>query len=364
MKKFLVTLLVLIIATSAMFASFSYDLDLISFDPLHKEYLADPHRPAMGIEYASVFEGGVPTFLHQHDKLFDFSKDLDSTFLKFNVGETISLMQNTFSFDHWLSPISFDISAQLLYKILLEGSISMELGFDGVYFYGTTMNIADTVSLRFGYHHYCSHIGDKIYDAMSGNNREHLWVMQKYIRADTIALGLSVQPLDFLRVYGEVNMPTKDSISSFRPNMFAPTWREPNNAKAPHNFPSSYKALIVSTGFELEYPVFKKLGNTSFGYDLHLYEEGKIVYDNTYGGPSGGYESADPNYYYDEDRPWRAEHTIVIGQDISPMATLEVKYHNGRFLINNFFNQESTYLTFGVKLRLDGKVDLVDTDNF
>ena len=157
MRKLGVLFLLLLVCFSLY--SFDYKLDLISFTPLYKEYDADDHRAAMDFQYAAVYEG-YPDYIYQDYHHFDFV-DYESVRMKpfvgvYHVGETLSLVKNTFTFDSFLSPIAFDFAFQGSLTGVMEGEMADIFGYDGEFFYGLTMSIADVVSLRFGGSHYCS----------------------------------------------------------------------------------------------------------------------------------------------------------------------------------------------------------------
>lgn len=111
-KVVLIFALALMLITTAS-AAFEYRLDLLSFDPLYKEYDADRSRASLDFQYAAVYDG-YPTYIYQGENKFDF---VDPEVLRikpfvaiYHLGETLGLARNTFTFDHWLSPISFDFT--------------------------------------------------------------------------------------------------------------------------------------------------------------------------------------------------------------------------------------------------------------
>lgn len=387
-KKIAAALLAAIVAVSSVGASFSYELDLLGFDPLHKPYLADKYRPGLSFDYAlyPASGGGLPTYVYQDwrnngygagevaagmedsygPRLFQltcpFAGGPAAGLL--NIGETISLFRNTFTFDHWLSPIAFDFSAQGVMSFVMEGAMADMIAYDGVYFYGATLRIADKVSLRAGAHHYCTHYGDGVLKRIKnprlaigyGGSEEELddfWITYKYVRMNGIAIGLSVEPAPWLRLWGEVNFLLRNA-KSWRPIMFRPTYLDlPKNQNYPPH-PEGYNALIASFGIELEYPLFKKLGKTRLAYDCHLYEEGKILYKDASGVP-------DPEMVptYDPGAPWEAEHSFLVSQEISPMVSFEAGCRVGRFASMAFFYHRATSFFIGARLDPQGVVSLV-----
>lgn len=107
------TFLILAIMACILFplSAFDYRLDLISLTPLYEEYDADNHRASLDFQYGAIYQG-YPEGFYQNDNYFPF---VDSDVLRirpfvatYHMGETLSLLKNTFTFDHWLSPIAFD----------------------------------------------------------------------------------------------------------------------------------------------------------------------------------------------------------------------------------------------------------------
>ncbi|NCB27160.1 MAG: hypothetical protein EOM62_17150 [Bacteroidia bacterium] len=374
MKKTPVLLLLLILGTSSLFAGFGYRLDLLSFDPLYTEYQADKYRTGMSFDYAYVADG-FPDYVYQDwrqanqvgDKkndamVFELNRKLtQEPFVGIlNIGETLSLLRHTFSFDAWLSPISIDFSTQGMISFIMDGQVADNIGFDGAYFFGTTIRAADRFSLRAGFHHYCSHYGDAILKRIDNHavpgglsDLDKFWITYKYVRMNGIAIGISVDPVTWLRVYGEYNFLPKN-IKSWRPVIFRPNWTD----LTPHNnYPDEYGARIINFGFELEYPIFRKWGNTIFAYDCHLYEEGKIMYRDVHGKPD---TSMTP--VYDPGAPWEMEHSFLLAQEINDSVSFECGYRHGRFPSNSFYYQRSSYFFLGARFNPNPTVNLINTE--
>lgn len=362
-KKVIILIFICVLSLSNLVANFDYQFDLFSLNPLHKEYFADRGRADMSIVSQIYLEGfpdrvlqdvivNDPSYTHEV-KVWEFSRDISSTntMMEIKIGETISLFRNTFTFDNFLSPIAFDFSVQALLQSFYADNFNEGIGYDGIYFFGGTFRIGDKISMRIGKHHYCSHYGDSIFKSIQHDFNEFN-VGYKYIRMNAYVLGLSIEPTPNIRVYGEINFPPKD-ILVLRPNMFAPNWRLSGGSLINPDYPDSYKDRIVNIGVELSYPIFKKLGNTTIGYDLHMYEEGKVIYDHVNGGP----------VIFDEDAPWELEHNIVIAQDISDSVSLEINYHNGRSPFNNFYFLHSSYIGISFRFNPDNTATIFRTKN-
>lgn len=381
-KKFISCFFLAIVGLTSIFANFDYRFDLVSFDPLHKEYFADVRRPELSINYLFYTEGYPDRVIQDEyvdgntttNKIKYWELDMSrleplNQMIHLKIGETASLARSTFTFDHWLSPISFDFSMQGLLQEFFLGGFDDSIGYDGIYFFGGTFRIGDVFSMRIGNHHYCSHYGDAILKGISKtadiSNRDYFWLTYKYIRMDAFVLGFSIEPTSNFRLYGELNYPPRD-IQSIRPDMFAPNWVTRNGIQI-NDYPDWYNARIVNVGFEYSHHFFKKLGKTTIGYDLHMYEEGKVIYNHFENGASDGTDSEvsdaeDSNIYFDKDAPWEVEHNIRISQELNDTVSLEFTYHNGRSPFNNFFFQHTEIFGVGARVNPKSTVTLFDTE--
>lgn len=375
-KRLLLVLAIFIACTGTAFAEFNYQFDIVSFDPLHKEYFADRAKSELSISYLNYFEGFPDRVLQDGYisevgevntiKVWKFNKTVtpEDKMIYLKIGETASLARSTFTFDHWLSPFAFDFSMQGTLQEFFKGGFDDNFGYDGIFFIGGTFRIADKVSMRIGRHHYCSHYGDATLkqiqdlDPPSANPPfSDFWLTYKYVRMDSMAFGLSIDATPNLRVYGELNYPPR-WIKSVRPDMFAPNWITRNGITVNPGYPDSYNARIINVGFELDYPIFKKLGSTTFGYDLHMYEEGKIIYNHETGDKVIDDNGVAKNYYFDKYAPWEFEHNIKLAQEISNEVSVEVTYHNGRSPFNNYYFQHTSYISIGARFNPKSTVTL------
>ncbi len=369
-KRYFLLFLFLNICVSFVYADIDYKLELLSFKPLHKEYFASRTRADSSLSYLFYIEGFPDRVLQ--DKLinndvnnnqilvweFDEVVKENGKMINLKIGETLSLFRNTIEFDSILSPISFDISAQGVISEFLKGGFDDMFGYDGIYFYGGSLRIGDKISMRIGKHHYCSHYGDQVFKRVQRvyeNNPSYddFWITYKYVRMDDFAIGLSYEALANLRIYGELLYPPSN-MKVLRPYMFNPNWAKKDGITINPNYPDSYKARIVNIGFEICYPIFEQLGNTTIGCDLHLYEEGKIIYDHVEGG----------SFYFDQDAPWEKEYDIRVAQDINEIVSFEINYHNGRSPYNNFFFQHTEILSLSIRVNPKANAILFDTKNY
>jgi len=364
-KSRLCILCIVLCSISVLHAGVDYRFDLISFDPLHKEYFADRARPDLSISYL-YYQDGYPDRILQDGwnsetgenivKVWDFTWDITpvDTMVWLKIGETAAVARSTFMFDHWLSPISFDFTMQGILQEFFTGKFTDNLGYDGIFFTGINARIADVVSIRAGNFHYCSHYGDaimKVVQYTSDPSFDDFWITYKYVRMDGVVFGLSIEPTPSFRIYGEYNYPPKDIIS-IRPDMFAPYWIEKEGKPVNPNYPKSYNARIINVGFEISYPFIKQLGNTTIGYDLHLYEEGKVQYDTVKGGAIS----------FKKDAPWEREHNVRFAQQLNDEISFEITYHHGRSPFNNLYFQHTSYVSVTARFNPRSTVTLYDTD--
>lgn len=365
-------------------AGFSWRLDLLSMEPLHKEYLADRDSAALQINYMDIYEG-FPDHVFQDGRSWDdwkwdptrFDFDPGSRLMtegtwaaQIKLGENLSLFRNTFTFDHWLSPISFDITFSGIMDILMEGAFADMIAYDGAYFYGLTMAVGDFFSMRTGFHHICTHYGDAVMKAIPRSKeptvdrsvspledaryvpRDDFNVTYKYVRMNGAVLGLSIHPFDCLRLYGEFNFVPK-SISSLRPVMFQPSWVD--ISRNGETYPDEYGSRIINFGIELSCPIFRSLGKTSIGYDCHMYEEGKIVYRHG----DGSYFEEEDRYFYDPDGPWIMDHGLVLEQELTDTLSVEIGWHTGRSPLHAFwFIEKPSWFYIGVRFDPDPTVKI------
>ncbi len=355
-KRLLLFSVICVFTLSYLYSAVEYRFDLFSIDPLHKEYFADQTRADLSFNFY-YFNEGFPDRIVQTKKIgenehkvisweFEKTPRMENTMVNIKVGETISFIRNSFLFDNYLSPIEFDFSIQGGIQSFYTGDISDSYGFDGIYFFGGTFRIADFISMRIGNHHYSSHYGDASLKPVIADIKrpgDQLSISYKYLRMNDFVFGLSVEPTSWLRLYGELKQPTKEVIV-FKPLMFAPNWVKYGDNVVNPDYPDSYKNRIVNVGVELSYPIFKKYGNTTIGYNLHMYEQGKIKYEINDG--VGGVEG---DVSFDEDSPWELAHDIKIAQTFNPSFSLEVGYHKGRSPHNIYFFQQTSIISLGLR---------------
>ena len=200
MKKKLTTLLIVMLtAVVTISASFDYRFDLLSFEPLHQEYTAD--RDRAGLDFQWLWVDDMPEGVWQNGLYYEFKPfgggegqatdgfDEAPWMAMIHLGETLGLARSTFTFDHWLSPVSFDFSFQGSMVLGMEGGMADMIGYDGVFFYGASASIADRFSLRIGLHHYCTHYGDGTLKLQRSISIVGAVMMQSYPQGEPVCNG-------------------------------------------------------------------------------------------------------------------------------------------------------------------------------
>lgn len=360
MKRRIAVFFLILLVSTLLFAGFDYKLELLSFTPTFEEEHADRSRSALDFQYSNVYYG-YPVEFYQNGLRFTLNDEgawrVKPFFGVLHLGETLSLFRNTFSFDSPISPISFGLEVHGSLTSVMEGEIADTIGYDGVYFYGLTASVADKVALKFGYNHYCSHYGDGTYKYLEPGEKvtEGFNEWYKYLRMDSLMAGLSIKPIKYARIYTNVIFDMKSTY--VMPEIFSPSWTD--RGAFAEDIPDSYNHLIVALGIDLEYPIFKNLGNTRFSYQVKAYEEGKIVYKVEDLAQAGRV-----NPFYDPNRPWEFEHTFNLSQEINDLVSFDITWHIGRFMANMYYSTRTSYVSFGARLNFDGTVTLLDTSKW
>ncbi len=356
MKRIAIICLFLLSA-SMLFASVDYKLELVSFNPIYREYGAGRNQAVMGLQYLDVYKG-FPTYFYQNEIRFDFKAGsgwrLEPFIVSYSVGETMSLGRSTLYFDSFLSPVSMAFEVQGALTSAFEGRFSDLIGYDGVYFFGLSASVGDIVSIRYGSSHYCTHYGDGSFKQIRDDDHIDPDFLEcyKYLRMNSSLIGVSVNPLPWIRLYGELDF-VLDS-THIRPDIFGPTWSLKGTEA--EEVPDDYGNRIVSLGIELEYPIFPRLGNTTLSYQFKTYEEGKIVY-RVEDLQSAGRTKA----YYDGTRSWESEHSFNLSQEVNDLVSFFCNFHMGRFILNSYYATRSNYVSLGARLNFKGGVTLFDS---
>lgn len=253
----------------------------------------------------------------------------------------MSFLRSTFTFYSFLSPFSFDLSFQPVLNLVFEGAMADMIGYDGVFFYGASLSIGDFFSARFGAHHYCNHYGDSVLKRIDKAQWNTFWVTYKYVRMDALAVGVSITPLDDLRLYFEYNWLPKN-IDSMRPVIFRPSWLDISLS----DYDEEYQARIINFGVEYSHTFIPSLGKTTLAYGCHMFEDGKIAYRDE----NGDYYTDGSLIHYDPNEPWRVEHSFLINQEFAPTMSFEIGYIYGGSPLNLlYYYEDASWIYFGIK---------------
>ena len=379
MKRVISVLILSLLIPVMVSAGFSYQFDILSLHPLFAEYTADRDRAALDFQWLFVDE--FPREVYQDTTRFDFgtprydysgpatdngSGDVNDGYEAepmmgiIHLGETLGLFRHTFEFDSLLSPISFGLAFQGTLKFGMEGGMADTIGYDGIFFYGGEFRIADMISMRIGAHHFCSHYGDGTLKYL-GLDTDRLYqkgfnINYKNLRMDDLAIGLSIEPIEGMRIYGEYLYTPKFLLQWIEPKIFAPLWYD--NTGLVQGKTDDYRAQVVCFGIELSYPIFPGMGRTTLSYDCTAYEEGQILYTDE--DLAGRTLEEGRKAIYDPTLPWEFEHELVLSQELGRGISFEVGYHHGRFPMNAFYHHRCNYAFLGLRYNPDADIRLVD----
>ncbi|AEV30441.1 Protein of unknown function (DUF1207) [Sphaerochaeta pleomorpha str. Grapes] len=354
MKRKVVFLFVLVFAVSSCFASYDMFEDNLSFDWYAAESLfpssaLNPFSSTSTLNILHLIEGQPRSILYTDNgeytsvPFYSGTSYADETlYAQLKTGVNIGLLRLSF-FDMVESEVGFQGA---LNSVFQGFGGAKNLGFDGIFFFGLHVRFFNTVTFRTGYQHYSGHYGDETLLNITGQTEDPV----EYVRDNDILFGVSVQPVSFLRLYADANLPLPKTWMA--PAIHIPFWvLKPSSGEsllevesgkegiAVTEFADSYKAWIIDFGMEVRLPV-RNLGSLLLGADVVANQDGQTLHQ------VGG---------YDEDNPWEFEYTLGAGlefdQSIGLGATrLMLCYHDGRFPLLNFFYQRTKYLSVGFSI--------------
>lgn len=361
MKRVFILFLFLAVLLVPCFSSYQMFGDSLSFtwlaeDALYPESIVNPFSSTSSLNILMVTQGQPRTIKYANavsDEYDDVEIYGDSVkfadeklYLQLKTGLNIGFFRLSF-----YDIIETELGFQGALNSVFQGfGGSDNLGFDGVFFFGASMRLFQTVTLRMGYQHYSGHYGDetvlKINSMQTGEPIE-------YTRDNNLLFGLSFQPISQVRVYADANLPLTKSW--MHPAIHIPSWIiKPSSGEfllgvelgnegittAP-DFPDSYKAWIINTGVELRYPLHN-LGSLFLAAEVTANQDGQTFH--TVGS-------------YDPSNAWEFEYTVGAGLELdqdqgSSHARIMCTYHDGRFPLLNFFYQRTKYFSIGFSLSL------------
>lgn len=169
-----------------------WSFDAMPSTDLYRRYVADPRRPRFAFNHLSVLDSETP--------------ESGSRRVATMVGGRYGFLRLHPDDDPDLG-FQFDIEAAILAHFDMTSKLD-NLGWDGFYGFALSWKPVHGLALRLALNHDSSHIGDE-YIEETGRERIN------YTREE-LALGVSVEPFDFLRLYAEAalayHMGNKDDL--------------------------------------------------------------------------------------------------------------------------------------------------------
>ena len=372
MKKTLIIVLLFCIVLSGASATYDFGNSGVSFtwapvDPLYKESRAYPFANNVAFRYMMAPEDTkyLPTNILVSDadanngsggyKQLPFRDPDTGNNTYWNLKAAVNAGLFRFSWEDYLA-LEMYLHGGLNTVFGAYGGVDV-LGFDGFYGAGVSLDVFNIVTLRFGFHHFSGHWGDEALNDFYSRNEGNYSALTEYTRNNSWLLNISIQPVKYFRIFAELDLP--QHVGWIRPAAHVPadtiknTSEESPDAGKPlseyiygqegldgknnNSYPSSYKAMRIGLGAELEIPV-PTVGLAYLAFDMQFHQDGKINLETL---------------EYEEDRPWDMEYTLALGlsfqeREDMPEVTLELGYHDGRFPLLNYFFQRSRYFSAGL----------------
>ncbi len=339
----------------------SFAFNFIDADALYPEYAADPYSMSSGLKHLTMMDyDSVPQSILASDGVeyvkIPFASYAESDFANRSSFWQIKGFVN-------LSFARIEIKDIFAAEVTTDGGINSvfqdfggtdTLGFDGIWRLAATVRLLDTVSLRYGLHHFSGHWGDEIVedlprpgdaDYIPYNN------LEEYVRASSHVFGVSVNPEPWARLYFEAELPMEECW--LRPGVHVPAGlTSPSGDDLAYHilnqeglleevlaYGAGYRAWRLQAGIELRW-AFGDWGSIFAAGDFQLHQDGQTLHQ------VGGYDPANP---------WEYEYTIGGGVEYSKgflgrKIRVEAFYHDGRFPLTNFFFQRSRYVSLGLAI--------------
>jgi hypothetical protein len=253
--------------------------DIIPDGLIYPRYLADPCRPTISASYQNYLDSEIP--------------DTGDGRYLFRFGMRKGLARVAWGEDN-LYALQFDVMAGWMGLFDL-GNSQDNIGWDGLYGWFFTFTNGVGFAAQLGAKHRSSHVGDE-YIENTGRSRV------EYSRNEYV-LGLSLEGLEYLTVYGE----------------------------------GGY-------GYDLRNPDLQEKWRVQGGLN---FENGKAFFN----GRSGYYAAVDLQSYQESD--WNVDTTAQLGLVFPKPSFGEawrfgLEYRRGRSFIGEFFPYDETYIALGI----------------
>ena len=420
MKKAIVFGVVVLIAISSIFAGGGslFSFDVMPQVPLYREPMADPYAFNSYLRVMIALDeeqrpNKINSIVVEHDpsdtegtkdKAFytlipyddDALKSGNNSYVNMKTAIALGLFRVRFEGINWIPSFDFEINvAGYINTIFNMFGKNDTLDFDGSYFLGASLRVADTVSFRFGMHHFSGHYGDELLqkfyeyngvnfkstyksgalfdyakthpdEAVSGKEY-YLNGLVEYVRDNSWTLAVSADLPWGFRIYGEAELPQNPSW--LRPFVHVPAdydnpvagdteshptmidriggdavdgehipqsqLDEDQNLKRTSN--GSYKAWRIHTGIEWRLNV--GFGAIFAAADVQFHQDGQTLHKIA---------------GYSKDNPWEIEITVGGGLELGNFLVdgrtvrIEAYYHNGRVPATQWFYQRVSSVTVGL----------------
>lgn len=417
MKKVLIVLALVLVFATPLMADSLFSFSVLADTPLYSEASADPYAFSTHLAVIRAMdENRKPRMIkgvvvehpegaadRSQDRAFykdmyymdDALKKENNMYLHMKGGTSVGLLRTSFEGYKWVPRIDFEVNlAGYINTIFNLFSKNEALVFDGSYFVGGSLKVANTVTVRFGMHHFSGHYGDEViakFNAYNGvdysktyeggsyiANYNELYGGQpgkeyylvepvEYVRDNSWLLGLSADVLKGLRLYAEIEIPMNPSWlrplahcpadyrnmveEADRPTMISRIGGDaidgehipPDQLEAQEDLMrtanGSYKALRIHFGAEYRYPF--SFGTAFAAFDFQLHQDGQTLHNLG---------------TYSRSNPWETELTIGGGMEFPAFSAknhvirLEAYYHTGRVPAVQWFYQRMDYISVGVSI--------------
>ena len=417
MKKILVAFALILIIATPLFADSLFSFSVVADTPLYSESAADPYAFSTHLAVLRAMDPNkkprmIKGVVVEHpegaaDRSEDvaFYKDMyymddalkadKNLYLHMKGGTAVGLFRTSFEGYKWVPKIDFEVSlAGYIDTIFNLFAKNEALVFDGSYFVGGSLRFADTVTVRFGMHHFSGHYGDEViakfneyngvdfsktyeggsyianygelYDGQPGKEY-YLIEPVEYVRDNSWLLGLSADVVKGLRLYAEIEMPMNPSWlrplahcpadyrsmveEAARPTLIS---RIGGDSEDGEHIPpdqlaeqedlmrtanGSYRALRIHFGAEYRYSF--SFGTAFAAFDFQLHQDGQTLHNVG---------------TYSKSNPWETELTIGGGIEFPALSSkshvvrLEAFYHTGRVPAVQWFYQRMDYISVGISI--------------
>lgn len=387
MKKVFLTIFIAMVAFSA-FAIEGLSFEAVNQTPLFREPVADPY--AFNTHVYVVYDAKsnsqcmlrtlVSNGPDKNNSTYSFI-DLPYTDEKDNFLVNMKISGNVnafhFTYDKENFPkleFELNVAGSMNTLFVLAGSCET-LDFDGEYFVGSSVKIADLIAVRFGIHHFSTHWGDetleKLYDYIGLTPKEntdftyegkkyYYHGLIEYVRDNSWLVGVSADlPLGF-RVYSEIEIPR--SPSWLRPFIHTPSYYQNSgdgkndnsgsvgtgNTEGIHNDTQilAESALKAKTG----YAALRVHGGVEWRHDFGF---GTLVLATDVQGHQDG-KTKHQIGEYAKSNPWDWEVTAGASYEFAHVLngekafSIDAYYHYGRTPAQALFYRTGSFIYLGV----------------